>query len=82
MDFAVREYRLVFGTSESCDVFLRKSDDEKDLLRSMHELALLGGEVGQRFEIRNHEGTVLHRIDVQLVYTVRPGVMKGGVENV
>ena len=43
----MREYRLVFGTSESCDVFLRKSDDEEDLLRSMHELALLGGEVGR-----------------------------------
>ena len=78
----MREYRLVFGTPEGCDIFLRKSDDEEDLLKSMHNLALLGGEVGQRFEIRDHEGTVLHRIDVQLIYTVRPGVMKEGVENV
>jgi uncharacterized protein YxjI len=50
-----------------------EADDEEKLLEIM--VAMANGpfsEVGDRYEIKDSDGTVLHRIDIQVIYTVRP----------
>lgn len=48
-----------------------ESDDEEQLLNLIIAQAQQFGKPGSRYEVRNGD-VVLHRIDIEMIYTVRP----------